>query len=375
VEEQKPETEPPMKVKITFEKLINLMDRMYEQGVRRVQFCLVGWNMRGHDGRYPQLFPVEEALGGETKLREAIAHAQSLGYAIVCHTNSSDCYRIADCFSEDDVLKYADGELQKNTCWSGGQMYNLSPFAALERARTDLPQVAAFGFSGLHYIDVLSVVLPRWGKDARGIVSIKDCIACWKKIMTIAHDEFGGFASEGGFDFCAEELDFGLYANFDMYQPLREFEDEIIPFWQLIYHGLIMSNPSTDLVNLPFVSREKQLRFVEYGGRPAMYYYARFVDQTGDRKNWMGTDDLTCDAEEDTAAGIQAIKQMQDEYDKLWDLQYCLMERYERLTDNVTMVAYDNGTRIVTNYGNEPFLLEGVTVQPMEYARINETKE
>ena len=59
---------------------------------------MVGWNKSGHDGRWPQAFPVEEKLGGEEGLREAILHANKLGYYIAAHTNSSDAYTIADNF-------------------------------------------------------------------------------------------------------------------------------------------------------------------------------------------------------------------------------------------------------------------------------------
>jgi hypothetical protein len=44
---------------------------------KRAQLCLVGWNQKGHDGRWPQIFPVEEALGGEEKLRRLIRKARA----------------------------------------------------------------------------------------------------------------------------------------------------------------------------------------------------------------------------------------------------------------------------------------------------------
>jgi len=45
----------------------------------------VGWNRGGHDGRDPQIFPAEPALGGDAGLRETIRHGQSLGYQMVAH--------------------------------------------------------------------------------------------------------------------------------------------------------------------------------------------------------------------------------------------------------------------------------------------------
>ena len=70
--EQDSENEPDMHIACTFERVKDLIDELKRQGVDKAQICLVGWNKSGHDGRYPQLFPVEEKLGGEAKLRELI---------------------------------------------------------------------------------------------------------------------------------------------------------------------------------------------------------------------------------------------------------------------------------------------------------------
>ncbi|MDX9980360.1 MAG: DUF5696 domain-containing protein, partial [Lentisphaeria bacterium] len=117
VEEQTLETEPPMNARITFEGLQEMMRKLKAMGVDEAEFCTVGWNIRGHDGRYPQLFPVEPALGGEEKLRETITLAHELGYQIVCHTNYTDAYKIADCWSEDFIAKKPDGTMQTNAIW------------------------------------------------------------------------------------------------------------------------------------------------------------------------------------------------------------------------------------------------------------------
>ena len=93
----------------TFERLIDIIDEMMRQGIKKADICLVGWNQKGHDGRFPQMFPVEEALGGEEKLRLAIKKAQDAGYTINAHTNSSDAYSIADSFSKDDMIINSDG--------------------------------------------------------------------------------------------------------------------------------------------------------------------------------------------------------------------------------------------------------------------------
>ena len=94
-------------------------------------------------------------------------------------------------------------------------MYDLCPVKAYEIAKTELPKVAELGFSGLHYIDVMSVVPPRRCYDKNHPATEKDTEDLYAKIGELSHDLFGGFASEGAYDFAdvhlnaVNEQDFG----------------------------------------------------------------------------------------------------------------------------------------------------------------------
>ena len=126
VEHQTLENEPEMRVAVTFDQVKDIVDELKRQGVEKAQLCLVGWNHKGHDGRYPTVFPVEPSLGGEEKLRECIKYAQENGYRIVGHTNRTDCYEISSDWNNGaDAAKNPDGSLQANRAWSGGQMFNI----------------------------------------------------------------------------------------------------------------------------------------------------------------------------------------------------------------------------------------------------------
>ena len=39
--------------------------------------------------------------------------------------------------------------------------------------------------------------------------------------------------------------------------------DEGIPFWQLVYHGIVMSNPTSQTVNYPVKDKYQHLKFIE----------------------------------------------------------------------------------------------------------------
>ena len=357
VPEQTSETEPPMFTACDCGQVEKLLDAMHSAGIDKAELCLVGWNVRGHDGRWPQALPVEEGIGGESALRALIAKAQSMGYQITCHTNNSDAYRIADCFDEGFLRKNKDGSIQKGGTWSGGNMYNTCPAATWEISRNMLDRVEALGFRGLHYIDVVSVVPPKKCADPEHPLTRAEDAAWYNRLFRYASDKFGGIASEGGFDHMSDVLDYGLYIHFggNRTNPLC---DEDIPLWQMVYHGSILHNPSTNTVNYTLKDTDALLEEVEFGGRPSFYYYSRFVTESAQRKNWMGTADMRCGTPEELAESVDALRRSYAEYQTRRALQYCFMEKHEKLAEGVYRVTYSDGTVILVNRGDAPYEAE-----------------
>ena len=343
--EQTVENEPDMHVACTFDRVKDIIDELKKQGVDKAQICLVGWNKSGHDGRWPQVFPVEEKLGGEKKLKELIQYAKDNGYRIVCHTNSTDWYNIAEGFpKEESVVRRADGSFAVNSlAWSGGTMYDLCPVKAYEIAKTELPKVAELGFSGLHYIDVMSVVPLRRCYDKNHPATEKDTDKLYAKISELSHDLFGGFASEGAYDFAASYLDYALYVSFEG-EPGKLFDEEI-PLWQLVYHGIILSNPSTSTVNYTINGEKSRKKFAEYGGRPSFYFYSKFLEGSN-QDDWLGKEDLICDTDEQLRYSVNKIREAYDEYRKTSYLQTEFMDKHCEMAPGVFEVTYGNGDTI-----------------------------
>lgn len=354
--EQTAENEPSMKVACTFGRVCDIVDELSRQGVDKAQICLVGWNSRGHDGRYPQLFPVEESLGGEEGLLHLISYAKEKGYSIVCHTNSTDCYSIADNFSENIVAKKADGSLsyRPDIAWSGGRQYHLCPKCANELSKVDLPKIRQLGFEGLHYIDVLSVVPLRWCFDKDHPCSSRDTLLEYEQIMGRAKELFGGFASEGVFDFAAPFLDYGLYVSWPFVSD--DMTDKSVPFWQIVYHGFILYNNTTDTVNFPIKDEKNHLAVIEDGSRPSFYFYSKFLNGSS-QDDWLGKDDLVCDTKEQLEDAVAAIKKAYDEYKSLCRLQTLFIEKHEEKQKGVFAVTYSDGTVITVDYNKKEYMV------------------
>ena len=364
VEEQTEENEPPIHVAMTFARVEELIDELKKQGVDKAEICLVGWNKSGHDGRWPNPFPVEPLLGGEEGLRHLIQYAQDNGYQITCHTNSEDSYSISDMHdSEHNSLVAKNGKPCLGGAWSGGRSRTICPVPALRQAKEILPKVRDLGFKGSHYIDVMGTVNAKACYHPDHPLTKKEYVKTYHDIADVAIDLFGGYSSEGGYHFLCNKLDYALYTTF--FSPFLnawEYEDEgekfcdrMIPLWEIIFHGTVLSNPFTCSVNAAVKDKRSQLKSVEFGSRPTVYYYSAFVTaEDGSTSSWMG-DDITCNDQKDMERSVACVKQVYEEYKERRYLQTEFMENHEIIAPGVAEVTYSDGSKIIVDYNKETY--------------------
>ena len=353
---QTPDNQPPLFVAMDFDRIIEVIDRLKQNDIKNVELCLVGWNTGGHDGCFPQLFPADERYGGDEKLKKVIDYAKKNGYTIVCHDNYTGAYECAECWDEEYLIKNKNG-LIKNTgpILSSGECYFLCPQRAYERfAKVRLPEMRERGFYGLHFVDVISAIPARRCYDKNHPVSFADCRDYYLRIMDMSRELIGGFQSEGPFDYIAPSLDYCLYTSrSDSIHNDNRYVicDELVPFWELVYHGYILSTPNASAVNYTLKEKDQELCMIECGGRPLMYYYSKF----GDEMNWMGNTDLRCGTEEEMKESIDAIGKAAEFAEKYKYLQYETMDKHEKLSDGVFQTTFSDGTVATVDYNTKSY--------------------
>lgn len=357
---QTPENEPPVYVACDIAKLRKLTHAMKNVGINKAEICLVGWGMGGHDGRFPQQVPSDPSYGTDTEMREFIAEAQSMGYQVVCHTGSVQSYEIADNFDMDSmnhirsadgciVPKISDGYVSGGGL-SGGAPYVLCANEAYDKyGINELPKVRDYGFCGLHFIDELTAVQVAPCYHPKHPANRTQAEESYRKLAQLSRELFGGYQSEAWMDYMNSDVDYIMYTSFRTRHPLpneNKLIDDYIPLWQLVYHGIVLSNPSSTTVNHTMKGAEPRLHFIEFGGRPLMYLFSKF----GDRKNWMGDIDLRLLSDEDMDGVIKALREADDEHQQLKHLQYEFMENHEKLSEGVFRVTYSDRTVITVDY-------------------------
>ena len=114
------------------------------------------------------------------------------------------------------------------------------------------------------------------------------------------------------------------------------------------------------MINCPAnPDRRYALKLAEFGGRPTFYWHSWFV--TGKPPS-MGTWDLEATTDDKMRQGVRWMKEGHDEFAGRSHLQFCFMDRHEKIADGVFRTTYSNGESVVVNYTDNAFEYRGETV-------------
>ena len=361
--DQTVENEPALNVRVTFDRVCDIVDALKKEGVDRAQLTLVGWNLKGHDGRFPTVFPPESELGGEARLLHLVQYAQENGFQIVPHICTGDAYRISEDWDENLIAKRPDGSLHDSGfIYGAGRMFKTCPQATYERIIQPMnDKLREYGFRGLEYNDVYSIIDPVRCFDPKHPLNAAESTEYIKKILLDGIAKIGGIASEGGYDHVADVLDFCLYTRLDFSKLGTGFIDAIVPVWNIVYNGYIFSCPFSQSVNYPVKDPSVAMKIQEFGGHPTFYYYSAHRD---DARNWIGTKtlDLLCSDDAELEASVKAIKVGYDYLKEYGDLQYETMEDHREIAPGVFRTTYGNGAEAVCNYSEAAFRYKDVAI-------------
>lgn len=336
-------TDPEPKVNVTFDRELELLKELKAAGVDDLSLCVAGWQFAGYDGACPSVFPVPEALGGEEALRRLVRGGQELGYIVDAHSNYTDCYPGSPLWNDGDIAcKDREGKMGKNGVWAGGQAYNLCLRNAWEKFIPEqLDKMAELGFRGAAYVDVFSCVTPYRCCDPRHPANSAEQAKYQLMIVEKCRKLFGGFASEMNMDHMIGHVDYMNYASTSIRSMMEAGKTgkktrfaKIVPFYELAFHDVALS--TADRWTQGYVSGDKLLKNIEFGGRPILYSYDR--SKLGD------------------------MKRLYAEFVKYRHLMPEEMTRHAEVAPNVFRTSYANGESTLVNYNETAVTVDGTAV-------------
>ena len=119
-----------------------------------------------------------------------------------------------------------------------------------------------------------------------------------------------------------------------------------------------------------YKERKKLLKLVEYGGRPAIYVYKKFMDKKRGGFEFLGKENPVCDTDDDLKETVEVIKAAEELYNHLEPIRYTAMVNHEKLSDGVFKTTYENGRFTVVNYNTSDFVSNDFTVKAEDFIII-----
>lgn len=367
------QNEQPLLVHMPFLICGDMMQQLHDAGVDKATFLAAGWTSGGYDGRYPDMFPVEPAIGGEQGFRQLAERCTKLGFQMSAEVDYTEMYGPADRFNLDLACRFANGCYPDGGFWPGGLAYNLCTKKAIELGwmQMDFARLRTIIGEGPLFFDVMSAIEPRRCGHPAHKATGDDQADAYTELYRLAQQEMGGAASESGFDTGAKYLDYINYLwheiGFWKNNRFKGFQSGVFPVWELVYHGAIFYTSDRYLQNHTYGNEDrsngafdfgwgiydrkedpfKALKNVEFGSRPILYTH--------------------------TFSDIPSIVKAFNEYKPVRHLQKEEMTGHRQLDDaaNVFETSYEEGSKTIVNYATSPFTAEGVTVPALGYVLVN----
>lgn len=265
-----------------------------------------------------------------------------MGYLISAHTNSTDCYSCSRMWTEDMVCTFPDGSFAKNGVWCGGRAYNLCLKYAWDNfLPKQLDDMKRLGFTEPHYIDVFTAVNPYACYNPRHKINAKQVAEYQDMIAQKCVENFGGFSSECGYDHIIDKIDYCNYVGRRFVAEQNPLVKRVLPVWEIVYHGIVLSNPDRYTQQNITDNKDKILRLMESGGRPIIY-----TNRLSD---------------------VPVIAKLYELYKPVRHLQTELIHSHRQAAKDVYITIYENGAEMVCNYSQTPFNYKGQTVEPKGY--------
>ncbi len=347
---------PNIQVIRNFDNMMGVLRKLKEIGVEKADIIATNWNWRSN-GRCPIYGVAEPELGGNAKCREFTALGKKLGFQISAHILHTENYTVSPAFDKADLALQQNGNYIHYEGMGGEAYRPCFKQVYYKQVLENYTNMQQLGFNGPLHIDVTSAIEPYPCFDLNHFCTRNDTAFYMNQIGLLSRTFFGGYTSESSVDSTANTLDYVLYVSGGGYQD-HPLVTRHVPMWQIAYNGIIMSNPFASTIDYNCRTRPKvgwrptnsfenstkrRLKLVEFGGRLSYYW------------------NLNSDK------NFPDIKQAYDEYQKIKYLQLEFMDDHHELVSDVFLTKYADGSRIVTNYTQKPFVYRGQTVAPMDY--------
>lgn len=335
-----------------------LVRDVYELGIRNIRVHYAGWQQDGYSA-HGGYFPVDKRLGGSDGMKAFIAEAHSLGIPVylaanyTLNTNGDDGFW----WRRDGLRNLAGTVLERVANPDQDTAVYVSPGFYERVVYDDLDEFAKLGADGVYFEDGIGQQVST-DFNSRYRASRADVVDIQRRILMRSREELGSAVANNVNFYALDQVDQVHRLTGDY--SYDAFISEAVPFAQIVLHGL---RPYTlEWSNARDEGTTEFLRAIEYGAYPA---YVLSGDEAADMrraysvwyysmnyKDWIGR------IAEEYRRSNEALAAVQDRH----------ITAHRTLAPGVKLTEYGGDYRIIVNYNDTEFRMDGVTVPARDFA-------
>jgi hypothetical protein len=324
----------------TFPQAKEIVNGLVEQGVPNIKVIYYGWQNQGDYDLYDR-FPIEESLGGEEAAKDFISSMSQKGIDVMFE----DDFVWIDSESSDLSGKTNGIRGIDETVFVDEGWFISKPARTVAMAYETIQKLKDIGVSGLLFNWIGEMVFHDYDPD--GIATRSDTIAVYDGLLAYAKKTLGSSAVYRGNDYTVGQADFiaGLPAE----SSYDFMVDETVPFYPIALHGYVSYAFGDG--NLRNDVETEFLKAIEYGAVPSFF----LTHEDSRVLKYTGANFLFSSQYEKWTERI--LKEYKD-FDALSSVFAQKIINHEKLSKDRFATVYEDGTRVIVDYGSKTFAVE-----------------
>jgi len=321
----------PLEIRFTYQELAKTIGHLKELGLEKGMIKIGGWINGGYDNSHQDVWPPEPKLGSVVELKNLLSSESPL--LVGLHDNNQDIYEHTPSFPE-GVNRNADGDLLTGGVWRGGQAYILNSRYSIKYAQRNWEQIKTLAPKAM-FVDIITAMQLYQSFEPGDELTKHEDLMAKIELMKFYKDQGVVFGSE-------EAADFGIpYVDWFENRHKR-VQGTSIPLWPLVFH------------DAAFCTR--------YGGVSSNESHPGWLEDM----LWGYLPHFFIAPEWNQEELFQSLDHVDQWHEKIGTAE---MTDHQFLDENFTVEqsTFSTGDKIICNFGDKPFDIEGMTVEPGSY--------
>lgn len=335
----------------TFKQAEDMLQYLSDAGLTGLMLNLQGYTPDGYSRVSGASNRISGKLGGAKGLMSLTALSHQLDAALFLQSNYASALRGNGQFRDSDYVYDSTGNLISDAL---RRLFLVKPSAAMDfLTKKQLPLFAQWNVSGVTFDRIGSFLYDNYGKDP---ASRADTMLSWQTMMEGAQEQLGYSAAIAAGAFTFGSIDW--LVETPSAATGYVFTDEAVPFYQMVVHGYLCYTGKS--FNKFYDTQYEKMKALEYGYIPV---FNLTYEKTEKLRGTQCFDQFsTCF--DDWKETIVAVGK---EFSALSSVRDQVICTHERIGENVIVVTYGDGSRLMLNYGERSETIDGYQLDAMDY--------